>query len=138
MRRGFLTHFKTQKYRPLSAKSDGNDNAYASPEVIAEWTSKTNVDPLTVDRYLMSRDFRARAQKLIFHHVEFDTFRGIMLLDESVLNLLPTKPFSPLQKISHPTPFETSMTANKGLAMFATRDIIAGETIHSENPVVVI
>ncbi|KIM81176.1 hypothetical protein PILCRDRAFT_503829 [Piloderma croceum F 1598] len=85
----------------------------------------------------MSLDFRARTQKLIFHDVEFDKFRGIMLLDESVLNLLPTKPFS-LSQISHPTAFETCMTTNKGLAMFATRDIVAGEIIHSENPAVVV
>jgi hypothetical protein len=30
------------------------------------------------------------------------------------------------------------MTTNKGRAMFATRDIVAGEIIHSENPAVVI
>ena len=114
-------------------------SAYASPEVIdiVQWTSKTNVDELTVDRYITSLDFRARSQRLIFHDMEFDKFRGIMLLDESVLDLLPIKPASPSQ-VSRPTAFVISMTTKKGLAMFATRDIVAGEIIHSENPAVVI
>jgi hypothetical protein len=136
MRRGFLTQYKTKKSKHLSANL--GDDAYTSSEDdVMQLTSQSNMDTLMVERFFTSRHLRAQTQKLTFHDIEFDNFRGSMLLDESVLRLLSTKPFGPPHR-SYPSPFEISMTTVKGLGMFATRDIAAKEIIYSENPTVVV
>ena len=135
MRRGFLTDFETKKKcRRSSAELRVCDNAQ---EDVTQWASKTNMDSLMVERFIRCQELRARSQKLIFHKIKLNGFQGMMLLDETVLHLLPAGPFVPPHTL-HQNSFEISPTTSKGFGMFATRDITVGEIIHAENPAVVV
>lgn len=72
----------------------------------------------------------------IYRNLVFKDFEGVVLADPRILDVLsrkfPTRPHYPLNS------YKIDRTPNKGMGMFARRDIRAGGLIVIENPVIVL
>lgn len=90
-----------------------------------------------VERLCKSAYTHQRDQRLVYHTIDFPDFEGTMLLDESVVRLLPV-PKPPVCKMGFMALFRVGMTKNKGWGLFATKDIGVDEVILVENPVLVV
>jgi len=139
MRRGFLITPKPAKPRHVQPDTLVILQKVVAPPPTAQDTldiaTKTNFDQDEINHFLQSATVWLQNQQPVFHNIIFEHFQGAILLDTTVLPLLP-EPFT--------TPawapdglYRIEPVEGKGIGMIAARDIAADALILVENPVLV-
>jgi hypothetical protein len=104
-------------------------------EDVERWLADTNWS--STDLWSVGTSGIQQSRKYIARNIDVGDFNSATLLDSVTLSLIPVAPFQPYPGTVPKDAFRIGPTANKGLAMFATKNIASRGTILAEPPALI-